>query len=153
MNTNNKKMTELDIKEHQWQAWLARSAMGDNGVDMAYELASFQLWLTQEAFNTTTKKTLTDHTVVTLDPTKIKMPQTDLSPFSETTKNTRNAFVPFSQVTEWDSDQRPQRTGWATGLYTCTCLECGKGFMGAKRSWNCAPCAYGDEKPDQGVQS
>lgn len=37
---------------------------------------------------------------------------------------------------------RPFRLrGYATGMYTCTCSRCDRGFMGDKRSYHCLPCA------------
>lgn len=57
-----------------------------------------------------------------------------------------NVFV--QGLNEFTSDQREMRGGWGKGFYTCSCSNCGKGFMGGKRAWCCAPCAYGDESPE-----
>lgn len=46
------------------------------------------------------------------------------------------------------ADERPQRNGWAPGDYICTCYLCGQHFQGAKRSVNCAPCAYAKPERD-----
>lgn len=43
------------------------------------------------------------------------------------------------------ADNRPARGGWADGWYTCTCRECGEGYLGSKRSYECADCAYAKE--------
>lgn len=39
-------------------------------------------------------------------------------------------------------DSRPHRGGWAPGSYICKCSDCCELFMGEKRSWQCADCAY-----------
>jgi hypothetical protein len=41
-------------------------------------------------------------------------------------------------------DLRPQRGGWAQGLYSCTCHKCSKEFCGDKRAVTCADCAYAE---------
>ena len=46
-----------------------------------------------------------------------------------------------------EEDSRPQRGGWAPGGYTSTCRTCGDGYIGDKRSWLCADCAYKDAEP------
>lgn len=43
-------------------------------------------------------------------------------------------------------DKRPKLDGWAPGNYTNTCQMCNKEFIGDKRAFFCAPCAYGDNK-------
>ena len=43
-------------------------------------------------------------------------------------------------------DRRPERHGWAPGAYLTKCLHCDWTFLGGKRAYVCAPCAYGDEK-------
>ena len=47
-----------------------------------------------------------------------------------------------------DRDERPYKegTGWGPGWYSCECMTCGKSYIGEKRSYQCAPCAYGDEE-------
>lgn len=40
------------------------------------------------------------------------------------------------------SDQRPPKGGWAPGLYECRCKTCAKRFIGEKRAYSCADCAY-----------
>lgn len=44
-------------------------------------------------------------------------------------------------------DMRPFREGrgWAPGYYTNICIKCKGGFIGEKRAYECAPCAYADE--------
>jgi hypothetical protein len=39
-------------------------------------------------------------------------------------------------------DNRPKRNGWAKGEYTNKCRDCGERYIGDKRSWQCADCAY-----------
>lgn len=41
-------------------------------------------------------------------------------------------------------DERPKLDGWAPGNYTNTCQMCHKEFVGDKRAFFCAQCAYGD---------
>ena len=41
-------------------------------------------------------------------------------------------------------DHRPKRLGWAPGDYFCMCAQCGAHYLGDKRSWTCAPCAYAE---------
>ena len=36
----------------------------------------------------------------------------------------------------------PPVGGWATGAYLNTCRKCKESYIGDKRSWNCADCAY-----------
>lgn len=38
--------------------------------------------------------------------------------------------------------QRDQMGGWAKGDYMCKCLDCEKEYLGDKRSWQCAKCAW-----------
>lgn len=51
----------------------------------------------------------------------------------------------FDNVKE--DDFRDKRHGWAMGGYTCVCEECGCSYVGDKRSWMCADCAY--DLPDE----
>lgn len=44
-------------------------------------------------------------------------------------------------------DERPQRFGWAPGGYIRKCPLCDTQFVGDKRAYMCAPCAYA--KPDE----
>lgn len=44
-------------------------------------------------------------------------------------------------------DQRAARKGWAPGDYTGSCCDCTERFIGAKRAYQCAECAYEDWKP------
>lgn len=45
-------------------------------------------------------------------------------------------------VFDFIADQRPPRAGWATGPYTCQCCDCKEFFLGDKRAWMCANCAW-----------
>lgn len=49
-------------------------------------------------------------------------------------------------------DSRPKRFGWAPGEYTNQCFSCKWHFIGDKRAYMCAECAYSekslDVKPD-----
>jgi len=45
-------------------------------------------------------------------------------------------------VTPKQQDYRPQRGGWAPGLYLCQCRKCSSSFIGDKRAVECAECAY-----------
>jgi hypothetical protein len=42
----------------------------------------------------------------------------------------------------FDMDSRPQERGWYPGGYMSTCDHCDKFFIGGKRAFHCAPCAY-----------
>lgn len=42
----------------------------------------------------------------------------------------------------FNTDQRPQRGGWAPGNYGQICHTCGREFLGDKRAVTCADCAY-----------
>jgi len=44
-----------------------------------------------------------------------------------------------------DIDKRPHKRGWNAGGYICKCSRCTKEYLGAKRSFHCADCAYNDE--------
>ena len=44
-----------------------------------------------------------------------------------------------------DSRDAIQEKGWAPGEYMCNCTKCKRPFIGDKRAWKCAPCAYNDE--------
>jgi hypothetical protein len=39
-------------------------------------------------------------------------------------------------------DSRPPRHGWAPGGYVSDCVLCHCNFVGDKRAWHCADCAY-----------
>ncbi len=39
-------------------------------------------------------------------------------------------------------DDRPQKGAWAPGNYMNKCSGCGCGFIGDKRAYECADCAY-----------
>ena len=39
-------------------------------------------------------------------------------------------------------DERQRKDGWCAGDYLCTCRSCGCRYVGDKRSWECADCAY-----------
>jgi hypothetical protein len=43
---------------------------------------------------------------------------------------------------DFKTDARSKKGGWAPGGYTCKCWKCNGGFFGAKRSNECADCAY-----------
>jgi hypothetical protein len=43
-------------------------------------------------------------------------------------------------------DPRPAFGGWAPGEYMCECLKCHCGFIGDKRAYKCADCAYEDSE-------
>jgi hypothetical protein len=43
-------------------------------------------------------------------------------------------------------DSRDMIHGWCSGEYITTCIDCKSQFVGDKRSYNCADCAY--EKDD-----
>jgi hypothetical protein len=45
-----------------------------------------------------------------------------------------------------NTDTRPQRRGWAPGEYLNHCRTCEVVFIGDKRAWTCADCAY--KEPD-----
>lgn len=42
-------------------------------------------------------------------------------------------------------DDRAPKGGWAIGAYIQTCLRCGDDFLGDKRAFHCADCAYEPE--------
>lgn len=44
------------------------------------------------------------------------------------------------------TDTRPRKGAWSPGNYLCKCIQCGENFIGEKRAFLCAPCAYGDSK-------
>lgn len=46
------------------------------------------------------------------------------------------------RMTGMKVDDRPPKGGWATGPYLNTCRRCGGDFLGDKRAWICADCAY-----------
>ena len=39
-------------------------------------------------------------------------------------------------------------SGWGPGWYTCTCIKCKQGYLGEKRSNECADCAYGETEKE-----
>jgi len=41
-------------------------------------------------------------------------------------------------------DTRPSRGAWSPGAYLNRCSQCGDMFIGNKRAFSCAPCAYQD---------
>lgn len=41
-----------------------------------------------------------------------------------------------------ERDKRPQKGGWAPGMYTNICAVCRGDFIGDKRAIICADCAY-----------
>jgi len=43
-------------------------------------------------------------------------------------------------------DTRPALRGWAPGAYCCRCRVCEQEYMGDKRSYECADCAYKAEE-------
>jgi len=43
---------------------------------------------------------------------------------------------------ELKEDHRAPYAGWADGGYICRCEVCGEVFVGDKRAYNCADCAY-----------
>lgn len=45
-----------------------------------------------------------------------------------------------------DMDERPKKGGWAPGNYLNKCSKCDREFIGDKRAWDCAHCAYDDDK-------
>lgn len=50
---------------------------------------------------------------------------------------------PF-KATAWKNDDRPKKEGWAPGSYLNCCNKCADNFIGDKRAWLCADCAYGE---------
>lgn len=40
------------------------------------------------------------------------------------------------------TDNRPKKGFWAPGKYIRTCKICNEDFIGDKRAYNCADCAY-----------
>lgn len=40
------------------------------------------------------------------------------------------------------SDKRPPINGWCDGEYSVICSKCKDHYIGDKRSWHCADCAY-----------
>lgn len=50
-------------------------------------------------------------------------------------------FVPRG----YKQDFRPQRGMWAPGVYLNICIPCDAKFIGDKRAFECADCAYGAE--------
>jgi hypothetical protein len=48
--------------------------------------------------------------------------------------------IPFYDT--FNCDKRPPRAGWAGGNYSNVCHICKQIFLGDKRAFTCAPCAY-----------
>ena len=46
----------------------------------------------------------------------------------------------WCEVQMWQLNKN-RHNGYAPGLYSCMCKDCGKPFMGDKRAYQCAPCA------------
>lgn len=46
-------------------------------------------------------------------------------------------------------DKRPCKGSWAPGTYSRQCLECKALYLGDKRSWVCATCAYTPTQKDK----
>lgn len=42
----------------------------------------------------------------------------------------------------YKQDSRPQLNGWCDGEYLCHCQDCMCGFVGDKRAFQYADCAY-----------
>lgn len=49
---------------------------------------------------------------------------------------------------DWKEDSREAKDGWAPGDYLARCRDCGARYVGAKRSWQCADCAYKAPPPE-----
>lgn len=47
------------------------------------------------------------------------------------------------------NDSRAPFRGWAPGGYMCKCLVCKEQFIGGKRAYNCADCAYEEQSPQE----
>ena len=61
----------------------------------------------------------------------------------------------FHKVAGWSDskvDFRGPYGGWASGHYHGTCRSCGDCYVGDKRSWECADCAY-KRHPLKGVRA
>jgi len=52
-------------------------------------------------------------------------------------------------ASEFKTDPRPKKAGWAPGNYTCKCCVCNAAFIGDKRAVTCADCAYRTEEKDE----
>jgi len=50
------------------------------------------------------------------------------------------------RMTGMKVDDRAPKGGWAIGPYLNTCRQCGSDFLGDKRAWHCADCAYEPER-------
>jgi len=48
---------------------------------------------------------------------------------------------------DWKVSTAPPRHGWAPGEYLNNCHTCGCVFIGDKRAWTCADCAYKEPDP------
>lgn len=51
--------------------------------------------------------------------------------------------------TRLDNDSRAPFRGWAPGGYMCKCSVCKEQFIGDKRAYHCAHCAYGQQSPQE----
>jgi hypothetical protein len=53
----------------------------------------------------------------------------------------------MTEAANWKfHDGRDARGGWAPGDYLCICGKCQCRFMGAKRAFHCADCAYAEDE-------
>lgn len=50
-------------------------------------------------------------------------------------------------------DKRAAKNGWAPGGYICACPDCKQRYEGAKRSHQCADCAYSILDPPDAPRS
>jgi len=48
---------------------------------------------------------------------------------------------------DYKVDLRPARRSWAPGQYSGKCIDCRQGYMGDKRAYMCADCAYRNWRP------
>ena len=49
-----------------------------------------------------------------------------------------------------DRNKREPRNGWAPGDYVRSCISCEEYFIGDKRAFRCASCAYKKEEVSHG---
>jgi len=56
-------------------------------------------------------------------------------------KELSNYLMPDAKISE-----KKQRGAWAPGNYIRKCIMCGDKFMGDKRAFSCADCAYKEVK-------
>jgi len=52
----------------------------------------------------------------------------------------------FVETKTKKADKRPAQKGWASGSYICHCICCKCRFMGNKKAFVCADCAYKERK-------